>query len=211
MHLLVGLGNPGARYVDNRHNIGFLAVEEIARRHNFGPWRKNFQGEISEGRLGREKILLLKPQTYMNESGRSAGEALRFYKLDPEAVTVFYDEIDLAPGKVKVKRGGGAAGHNGVRSLIAHVGPEFQRVRLGVGHPGRKDLVHHYVLSDFAKADDAWLDPLLESVADNAELLLSDEEGEEAEKARGLFMSRVALAVNPGRAKDEQKIKTDDD
>ena len=211
MHLLVGLGNPGTRYVDNRHNIGFLAVEEIARRHGFGPWRKSFQGEVSEGRLGGGKVLLLKPQTYMNESGRAAGEAARFYKLDPEAVTVFYDEIDLAPGKVKVKRGGGAAGHNGIRSLIAHLGPEFQRVRLGVGHPGRKDLVQHYVLSDFAKADDAWLDPLLEAVADNTELLLREEDDGEAEKARGLFMSRVALAVNPGRGKDKQEKRADGD
>ena len=207
MQLLVGLGNPGARYVDTRHNIGFLAVEEIARRHAFGPWRKGFQGEVSEGRLGGGKILLLKPQTYMNESGRAAGEALRFYKLEPEALTVFYDEIDLAPGKVKVKLGGGAAGHNGVRSLIAHLGAEFQRVRLGIGHPGRKELVHGYVLSDFAKADDAWLDPMLEAVADNAELLLSG--GESAEQDRGLFMSRVALAVNPGRGSDSKDQETD--
>ena len=206
MQLLVGLGNPGTRYVDTRHNIGFLAVEEIARRHGFGPWRKGFQGEVSEGRLGGEKILLLKPQTYMNESGRAAGEALRFYKLEAGEVTAFYDEIDLAPGKVKVKLGGGAAGHNGVRSLIAHVGAEFQRVRLGIGHPGRKELVHGYVLSDFAKADDAWLDPMLEAVADNAALLLSG--GETAEQDRGLFMSRVALAVKPARG-DENERETD--
>ncbi len=207
MHLLVGLGNPGARYVDTRHNIGFLAVEEIARRHGFGPWRRGFQGEISEGRLAGDKVLLLKPQTYMNESGRSAGEALRFYKLAPQAVTVFYDEIDLAPGKVKVKLGGGAAGHNGVRSLIAHLGAEFQRVRLGVGHPGRKELVHGYVLSDFAKADDAWLDPLLEAVADNAGLLL--EGGETAEQKRGLFMSRIAEAVTPQRGGSKNAQETD--
>ena len=205
MHLMVGLGNPGPRYIDNRHNIGFLAVEEIARENGFGPWRSNFQGQVSEGRLGREKVLLLKPETYMNESGRSVGEAVRFYKLEPDQVTVLYDEIDLAPGKVKVKTGGGAAGHNGIRSISAHIGPDFHRVRLGVGHPGQKDLVKHYVLSDFAKADDAWLDPLLEGVARYADLLVSD--SGERDKALGLFMTKLAQAVNPPEKKPTKQSK----
>jgi PTH1 family peptidyl-tRNA hydrolase len=153
MHLLVGLGNPGPKYAGNRHNIGFMAVDEIVRRHGFSAWRRRYQGEAAEGTLAGEKVLALKPATYMNESGRSVGEAARFFDIDPAQVIVFYDEIDLIEGKLRVKFGGGAAGHNGIRSIIAHLGPHFQRVRIGIGHPGEKSLVHPHVLGDFAKAD----------------------------------------------------------
>lgn len=189
MLLLVGLGNPGARYAGTRHNIGFMAADLIVRRHGFSPWRKRFQGEAAEGTLDGEKVLALKPQTFMNNSGQSVGEALNFYKLTPDDVVVLYDEIDLAPGKVKVKKGGGAAGHNGIRSIDAHIGPDFWRVRLGVGHPGDKARVHGHVLSDFAKADAAWLEKLLDAVADAIPLM--------ARKADGKFMSRVALLTQP--------------
>lgn len=190
MHLLVGLGNPGARYAYNRHNIGFLALDDIAERHGLGPWRKRFQGQVAEGRVGAHRVLGLKPETFMNESGRAVGEALRFFKLEPERVVVFYDELDLAPGRVRVKRGGGAGGHNGIRSIDAHIGRDYWRVRLGIGHPGAKHLVTGHVLSDFAAEEEAWLDPLLEAVAGELPVLL--EEGHEA------FMSRVAhLAPAP--------------
>jgi PTH1 family peptidyl-tRNA hydrolase len=189
MHLFVGLGNPGSRYAGNRHNIGFMAVDEIVRRHGFSGWRKKFQGELSEGMLDGEKVLVLKPQTFMNESGRAVGEAIRFHDIDPANVIVFYDELDLEPGKLRVKLGGGAAGHNGIRSLIAHISPYFQRVRMGIGHPGDKALVHPHVLSDFAKADKAWLEPLLAAVADHAALLVSGGEGK--------FQNKVHLALNP--------------
>jgi PTH1 family peptidyl-tRNA hydrolase len=148
MQLWVGLGNPGANYALHRHNVGFMAVDVIAQMHGFSPWTKKFQGWVSEGRIGSEKVLLLKPETFMNESGRSIRAAVDFYKLAPEDVTVFHDELDLAPMKVKVKRGGGTAGHNGLRSTDAHIGPDFRRVRLGIGHPGHKDRVHGYVLSN---------------------------------------------------------------
>jgi len=194
MLLLVGLGNPGPRYADNRPNIGFMAVDAIVRRHSFSPWRSRFQADCAEGVLGGEKVLALKPQTYMNESGRAVGEALRFYKLAPENVIVLYDEIDLAPGKIRVKQGGGTGGHNGIRSLEAHIGKEFWRVRLGVGHPGHKELVHGHVLSDFAKADKVWLDKLLDAVATESTAL--------AEGDAPRFMSRVAEIVNPPRNKD---------
>lgn len=158
MRLFVGLGNPGGKYEQNRHNVGFMAVDRIAADHGFGPWRNKFQGAVAEGRLGTEKVLLLKPGTYMNKSGQSVGEAMRFFKLAPEDVTVFHDELDLAPGKCRVKTGGGLAGHNGLRSLDAHIGPAFQRVRLGIGHPGHKDRVSGWVLGDFAKAEQSgWL------------------------------------------------------
>ena len=189
MDLIVGLGNPGPKYQGNRHNIGFMAVDEIVRRHGFSAWRKRFQGEVSEGVLAGVKVLVLKPMTYMNESGRSAGEAMRFYDIDPARVFVLYDELDLEPGKVRVKLGGGAAGHNGIRSMIAHVGPHFQRVRLGIGHPGDRNLVHPHVLSDFAKAEQAWLSPLIESVAENISLLVQGHDGS--------FQNKVHLAVNP--------------
>jgi peptidyl-tRNA hydrolase, PTH1 family len=168
MKLFVGLGNPGGEYAFHRHNVGFMAVDAIAASHSFPAERKRFSGVAAEGKLGGETVLLLKPQTYMNESGRSVGEAIRFYKLDLGDVTVFHDELDLAPGKVRVKRGGGVAGHNGLRSLTAHIGNDYWRVRIGIGHPGHRDLVTHHVLRDFAKADRDWLKPLLDAIADAA-------------------------------------------
>ena len=165
MKLIVGLGNPGDKYARNRHNVGFMAVEKIAERHDFGPWKRKFQGLAADGDLGGEKVMLLKPQTYMNESGRSVGEAARFLKVPVGDIIVLYDEIDLAAGKLKAKTGGGNAGHNGLRSISAHLENDYGRVRIGVGHPGHKDLVATYVLNDFAKADRAWLDPLLDAIA----------------------------------------------
>src|SRR5919197_3832564 len=171
MRLFVGLGNPGAKYAQNRHNIGFKAVDEIARRHGFAPWRRRFQGETSEGTLDREKVVLLRPTTYMNESGRAVQEAANFFKLGADEITVFQDELELPPAKVRVKVGGGIAGHNGLRSISSHIGNDYRRVRLGIGHPGIKELVHHHVLSDFAKADWPWVEALCEAIADNAGLL----------------------------------------
>ena len=199
MHLIVGLGNPGPKYQGNRHNIGFMAVDAIVRRHGFSPWRRRFQGEASEGMLAGEKVLVLKPMTYMNESGRAAGEAMRFYDIDPSRLIAFYDELDLAPGKLRVKLGGGAAGHNGIRSLIAHCGPHFVRVRMGIGHPGDKALVQPHVLSDFARADRAWLEPLLAAVADHIPLLVSGEDGS--------FQNKVHLALNPAPEKPPRKVE----
>ncbi len=196
MQLIVGLGNPGPRYAGNRHNIGFMAVDEIVRRYGFGPWRTRFQGRIAEGRVGGEKLLALEPQTYMNESGRAVGEVLRFYKLEPEQAVVLHDEIDLKPGKVKVKLGGGPGGHNGLRSIDDHVGRDYWRVRLGVGHPGDKDLVHGHVLHDFAKADEDWLSKLLEAVAAELPLLLAGDER--------TFMSKVNQVQVPPRPKPPQ-------
>ncbi len=192
MKLFVGLGNPGQKYARNRHNIGFMAVERIAKDHGFGPWKSKFQGEISEGRLGSEKILLLKPQTFMNRSGQSVGEAMRFYKLESTDVVVFHDELDLAPGKVRVKAGGGHAGHNGLRSIHDHIGAAYDRVRLGIGHPGRKEMVSAYVLSDFAKAESDWLDDVLRGVSDGAPHLAQDDGGK--------FMNAVALRTAPPRS-----------
>ncbi|RWO20349.1 aminoacyl-tRNA hydrolase [Mesorhizobium sp.] len=187
MLLFAGLGNPGAKYADNRHNVGFMAADAIARRHSFSPWSKKFQGLIAEGTLAGEKIILIKPQTFMNLSGQSVGEALRFYKLDASALTVFYDEIDLAAGKVRVKVGGGSGGHNGIRSLEQHVGKDFRRVRIGVSHPGVKEMVHGHVLGDFAKSDREWLDVLLDAIADDAGLLAKGDDNS--------FMNRVTLAL----------------
>jgi PTH1 family peptidyl-tRNA hydrolase len=185
MLLFVGLGNPGDQYYDNRHNVGFMAVDEIVRRHRFPAWRRKFQAEISEGLLGMAKVMVMKPQTFMNRSGQAVAEAVRFYKLAPEDVVVLHDELDLAPGKLRIKQGGGHAGHNGLRDIERHIGASFKRVRIGIGHPGAKHLVTNYVLSDFAKADDAWLDPLLDAIADAApHLALGQDEK---------FMSRVAL------------------
>lgn len=204
MKLIVGLGNPGAKYAGNRHNIGFMAVDRIAEDHGFGPWRSKFQGQVSEGRLGHEKVLLLKPETFMNKSGQSVGEAMRFYKLAPDDVIVIHDEIDLAPGKARIKQGGGHAGHNGLRSIHAHIGDTYGRVRLGVGHPGRKDLVPIYVLHDFPKADAGWLDDLLRGISDGAAHL--------AEGDGGRFMNAVALRTAPPRssttspAKEEENV-----
>jgi PTH1 family peptidyl-tRNA hydrolase len=194
MFLLVGLGNPGTKYAGNRHNIGFMAVDEIVRRHGFSTWRKRFHGEVSEGTLGLEKVLILKPLTFMNESGQAVGDAIRYLDMEPERVIVIYDEIDLMAGKVRVKLGGGAAGHNGIRSITAHIGPYYTRVRLGVGHPGDKTLVHPHVLSDFAKADKAWLSPLLDAVAEYAALLV---EGDTA-----TFQNKVHLALKPAPEKE---------
>ncbi len=187
MKLFVGLGNPGGQYAFNRHNVGFMAVDAIAAAHDFPAWRKRFSGLVAEGRLGEEQVLLLKPQTFMNESGRVVGEAVRFYKLDLGDVVVFHDELDLAPGKVRVKTGGGVAGHNGLKSLTAHIGNDYVRVRIGIGHPGSKDLVTGYVLRDFAKAEHGWLEPLLGAIAENAPYL--------AEGANDKFQSRVAHAL----------------
>ncbi|WP_343285510.1 aminoacyl-tRNA hydrolase, partial [Inquilinus limosus] len=187
MLLFVGLGNPGAQYAYHRHNVGFMALDDIVERHSFSPWKLKFQGRLADGRIGTERVLALEPTTYMNESGRSVGEAMRFFKLTPADVVVFHDELDLAAGKVRVKKGGGTAGHNGLRSLDAHIGPEFWRVRIGIGHPGHKDRVHGWVLGDFAKADEAWLDPLLEAMAKAAPLL--------AERAPEKFMTQVAQAT----------------
>lgn len=189
MLLLVGLGNPGAEYARNRHNIGFMAVEEIARRHGFSPWRKRFQGQTAEGTVAGDKILALEPLTFMNVSGQSVVAALQFFKLKPENVVVIHDELDLPPGKVRVKKGGGHGGHNGLRSIDSHIGKDYWRVRLGIGHPGNKDLVSGYVLHDFAKADQSWLDPLIDAVADSFPLIVKGE----AEK----FMTKVALATGP--------------
>ncbi len=186
MKLLIGLGNPGAKHARNRHNAGFAAIDAIAGAHGFAPWRKKFQGHICEGRLGGIKCLLLKPATYMNESGRAANQAVRFYKLALGDVIVLHDEIDLAPGKLRVKTGGGAAGHNGLRSLTRHIGNDYVRVRIGVGHPGHKGQVHGHVLKNFSKSDRAWLDPLIAAIADAAPLL---SEGDAAN-----FMNGVALA-----------------
>ncbi len=191
MRLFVGLGNPGARYAGNRHNIGYMAVDRIAEDHGFGPWRSKFQGQVTEGRLGDEKLLLLKPETFMNLSGQSVQAAVQFYKLTPGDVTVFHDELDLAPGKCRVKTGGGHAGHNGLRSLHQHLGADYHRVRLGIGHPGHKDKVSPYVLNDFAKAEADWLDDLLRGISDGAADLARGETGR--------FMNAVALRTNPPR------------
>ena len=192
MKLFAGLGNPGAKHAGNRHNVGFMAVDRIAEGHGATPWRAKFQGEVAEVRLGGQKVLLLKPATYMNESGRSVGEALRFHKIDPADLTVFHDELDLAPGKCRVKSGGGHAGHNGLRSIHAHLGPHYDRVRIGIGHPGHKDAVAGYVLRDFPKADADWLDDLLRGVSDGAPAL--------ADGDAGRFMNAVALRAAPPRS-----------
>jgi PTH1 family peptidyl-tRNA hydrolase len=187
MLLIVGLGNPGRRYAGNRHNIGFMAADEIHRRHRFSAWRARFEGELSEGMLDGEKAQVLKPATYMNESGRSVGQAMRFFKLQPSDVVVLYDELDLPPGKLRIKTGGGTAGHKGLKSIEAHIGKEFRRMRIGIGHPGAKELVNGYVLHDFPKADREWIDPLLAAIAEHAPLLAKAEDAS--------FMNRVHLAV----------------
>jgi len=166
LHLVVGLGNPGAKYAGNRHNIGFMALDAMARRWNAKPWRAKHQAEMTDAVVDGQKVLLLKPQTYMNESGRSVGDAMRFHKIPLDDVMVFHDEIDLAPAKLRVKRGGGAAGHNGLRSITAHCGPDYWRIRMGVGHPGDKDFVHAHVLNDFAKAEAGWVEDMCRLSAD---------------------------------------------
>ncbi len=201
MLLLVGLGNPGAGYANNRHNIGFMAVDAIAHRHRFAPWRARFQGEISEGMLNGEKVMALKPATFMNLSGQAVGEAIRFYKIAPEQVIVFYDEIELEPGKVRVKMAGGSAGHNGIRSLDAHIGYDYWRVRLGIGHPG-KELVHAHVLSNFAKGDAIWVEKLLDAVADAVPDLAAELS---ANGDGNKFMTKVTLRMKPPPPKKEKK------
>jgi PTH1 family peptidyl-tRNA hydrolase len=199
MLLFVGLGNPGAKHAANRHNIGFMVVQAIAARHRFAPWRRRFQGVATEGTIGQERVLLLLPGTYMNDSGRAVAEAMHFYKLPLSDIVVFHDEIELPPVKVRVKVGGGIAGHNGLRSISAHVGNDYKRVRLGVGHPG-KELVHGHVLSDFSKADRAWVEALCDVIAANAELLA---QGKDAS-----FQNKVHLAMTAkgfGEAKDEEQ------
>lgn len=197
MKLIVGLGNPGPKYAGHRHNIGFMALDRIAADHGFAPWKGKHQGSLSEGRFGSERAVLLKPETFMNNSGQSVQAAMRFYKLTPADVVVLHDEIDLAPGKVKHKVGGGHAGHNGLRSIHAHIGPEYARVRLGVGHPGHKDRVPGYVLHDFSKADQDWLDDVLRGVSDGAPYLAS---GDAAK-----FSNAVALRTTPARSGTGEK------
>ncbi len=199
MRLFVGLGNPGSKYQGNRHNIGFMAVDDIARRHGFAPWRRRFQGETAEGTLDRERVILLKPSTYMNELGRAVAEAANFFKLGQGDIVVFHDELDLPPAKLRIKTGGGHAGHNGLRSISAHVGNDYHRVRLGIGHPGTKELVHAYVLSDFAKAERPWVEALCDVVADNAALIATGKDG--------AFQNKVHLVMGAkgfGAEKDEK-------
>ncbi|MHB1109739.1 MAG: aminoacyl-tRNA hydrolase [Devosia sp.] len=198
MQLLVGLGNPGDQYRNNRHNIGFMAVDAIARRHSFPPFRQKFAGLISEGTIAGEKVLILKPQTWMNNSGDSVQATANFYKLDPEAITVIYDEIDLASGKVRIKRGGGNGGHNGLRSIDPRIGTSYRRMRLGVGHPGHKDLVMPHVLGDFSKAEMGWFTPLLDAIAENADLLIKGDDN-------GL-MNKLAIAVGSDGAERPQRL-----
>ncbi|EJN04385.1 aminoacyl-tRNA hydrolase [Phyllobacterium sp. YR531] len=191
MLLIAGLGNPGSQYASNRHNIGFMAADEIHRRHNFSPWTKKFQALISDGLIGGEKVLLIKPQTFMNLSGQSVGEAMRFHKIALGDLAVIYDELDLASGKVRVKTGGGSGGHNGIKSIDAHVGKDYRRIRIGIDHPGIKELVTHHVLGNFAKSDAEWLEPVLDAIAANADYIVKKDDAG--------FMNRVALATG-GRA-----------
>ena len=201
MLLFVGLGNPGSKYENHRHNVGFMAVDEIVRRHNFLPEKKRWQGLTHEGKLGSEKVIILKPQTYMNESGRSVNEAMRFFKLNPADVFVFYDELDLAFGKVKVKTGGGAAGHNGIRSISSHIGPDFHRIRIGIGHPGDKSRVHGHVLGDFAKSEQSNLENILDAIAREASHL--------AGRNTPLFLSQIALTLSPQRPNSTKNKNSD--
>lgn len=197
MILLVGLGNPGKEYANHRHNVGFMAVERIADHHGFEAERVRFQGMAREGFIdgssGRSKALVLRPTTYMNESGRSVGEAARFYKIEPEDIVIFHDELDLAAAKVRVKQGGGLAGHNGLKSIAAHVGPNFRRVRIGIGHPGDKGRVSGHVLGNFSKQDMEWVEPMLDTMAREAGLLATRDDAS--------FMNKVSLAINPPNKK----------
>ncbi|MEX0697010.1 MAG: aminoacyl-tRNA hydrolase [Dongiaceae bacterium] len=201
MLLLVGLGNPGPGHAGNRHNIGFMAVDEIVRRHGFGPARVRFHGMVADGAIAGEKTVALKPQTYMNDSGRAVAAAAHFYKLPPDRVLVIHDEVDLAPGRLRVKQGGGAGGHNGVRSVDAHIGPDYRRIRLGVGHPGHSELVRGYVLHDFAKEELPLLRRLIEAVAEALPLLVAGDENR--------FMSKVTVLTAPPKAKPDPDAGTD--
>ena len=203
MRLIVGLGNPGAQHSGHRHNVGFMAAGAIARRHGFSPAREKFHSLAAEGTLAGDKALILWPQTYMNDSGRAVQAAMQFYKAEPNDLTVLYDEIDLEFGKVRVKKGGGAAGHNGIRSIDAHVGPDFWRVRIGVGHPGVKGLVKHYVLHDFDAEEKPELETMVGAIADNFALLF--------ERGHEHFMTKVALAINPPPPKPPRQEKAPED
>ena len=200
MHLIVGLGNPGDKYSRNRHNIGFLAVEEIAKRHGFPPFREKFKGLLAEGTIDGQRALILKPQTFMNASGESVEAAAQFYKLAPSDITVIYDELDLVPGKARIKVDGGNGGHNGLRSIDPRIGTGYRRVRLGIGHPGHKDRVMPWVLGDFSKADLDWLEPLLGTLADNAGLLLKGDDN--------TLMNKLAIAVNGDAAAGDERPQT---
>jgi peptidyl-tRNA hydrolase, PTH1 family len=198
MLIIAGLGNPGAKYAGNRHNVGFMAVDAIQRRASFSPWSKKFKAEISEGEIDGEKVLLMKPQTFMNLSGESVGEAMRFYKLAPKDILAIYDELDLAPGRTRIKTGGGHGGHNGIKSLDAHCGKEYRRLRIGIGHPGSKEQVQNHVLGDFAKSDRVWLEPLMDAIADNAGMLVKGEDSQ--------LMNKLTLAVG-GKPEPEKPAK----
>ena len=198
MLIIAGLGNPGSKYAGNRHNVGFMAVDAIQRRAGFSPWSKKFKAEISEGEIDGEKVLLIKPQTFMNLSGESVGEAMRFYKLTPSNIVAIYDELDLAPGRTRLKTGGGHGGHNGIKSLDAHCGKEYRRLRIGIGHPGSKEQVHNHVLGDFAKSDKVWLEPLMDAIADNAGMLVKGEDSR--------LMNKLTLAVG-GKPEAEKPAK----
>lgn len=189
MHMLAGLGNPGAKYAGNRHNVGFMVVDEIHRRFGFAPFRVKFDGDVSEGSIGDHKVLLLKPMTFMNESGKSVGAVARFFKIPPSRIVVFHDELDLAPGKIRAKTGGGVAGHNGLKSIARHLSQDFRRVRIGIGHPGERNLVTGHVLKDFAKTDMVWLDKTIEAIAEASPLLVADTDTE--------FASKLALIQKP--------------
>jgi peptidyl-tRNA hydrolase, PTH1 family len=202
MLLIVGLGNPGSGYAGNRHNIGFMVVDAIAKRHGIGPWRRRFQGVTAEGPLAGERVLLLLPGTYMNESGRAVAEAASFYKLGAKDIVVFHDEIDLDPGKVRVKTGGGNAGHNGLRSISSHVGNDYRRARIGVGHPGVKELVHSYVLNDFAKSERDWVETLCGVIADNAGLLAKGEDASFQNKVHLVMQAKGFLDPKTGAPDD---------
>jgi PTH1 family peptidyl-tRNA hydrolase len=199
MKLIVGLGNPGSKHARNRHNVGFMAVERIAEAHGFGPWRKKFSSLAAEGEIGGHKVLLLKPETFMNDSGRAVAEAARFHKLGEDDVLVIHDEIDLAPAKLKTKTGGGNAGHNGLRSITSHIGNDYGRVRIGVGHPGNKELVHGWVLRDFSKADADWLEPLLDAITEAAGRLAAGEQSR--------FLTDVARKLQQVEALDDTDTK----
>jgi len=197
MLLLVGLGNPGARYEANRHNIGFRVLDAIARRHRIEPWRRGFHGLVADGQINAQRVLLLKPQTYMNESGRSVADAAHFFKLSAADTIVFHDEVDLPPGKLRVKTDGGNAGHNGLRSISAHIGNDYRRVRIGIGHPGIREIVQHYVLADFAKDERGWVEALCQAVADNVELLVRGEDASFQNKIHLALSSKGLLGPKP--------------
>ncbi len=198
MKIIAGLGNPGSQYAGNRHNIGFMAVDALQRLPSFSPWARKFKAEISEGEIDGEKVLLMKPLTYMNLSGESVGEAMRFFKLAPADIIVIHDELDLLAGRARIKTGGGHGGHNGLKSLDAHCGKEYRRLRLGIGHPGDKERVHGHVLGDFAKSDRVWLEPLLDAIADNAAMLVKAEDSQ--------LMNKLALATG-GKPEAEKPAK----